>query len=41
MRGGLIHGYFCADLHLVWQTVKNRLPGLKEQIEEILSEMSK
>ena len=39
MRDRLIHGYFGADLHLVWMTVKNRLPSLEEQIADILSEI--
>lgn len=29
MRDKLIHFYFGVDSHLVWQTIRNRLPALK------------
>jgi uncharacterized protein with HEPN domain len=38
MRDKLIHMYFGVKVNLVWETVKNRLPELKGQIEEILKE---
>ncbi len=36
MRDKLIHQYFGVDLKLVWDTIKNNLPKLKEDIEKIL-----
>lgn len=36
MRDKLIHEYFGVNLELVWETVKDKLPGLKEQIFGIL-----
>lgn len=38
MRSVLIHGYFGVDLKVVWDTVVNDLPKLKEQIKKILEE---
>lgn len=32
MRDKLIHAYFGVDYQLVWQTIKNRLPGIYDQI---------
>jgi uncharacterized protein with HEPN domain len=40
MRDKLIHMYFGIKIDLVWGTVKNKLPELKEQIKEILKENS-
>jgi uncharacterized protein with HEPN domain len=39
MRNKLIHGYFDLDLAMVWNTIKNVLPGFKEQIK-VLVEVS-
>ena len=36
MRDKLIHSYFGVDTHLVWQTIKNRLPGFREILMEEL-----
>ena len=36
MRDRLIHFYFGVDYELVWRTIKERLPEVKLQIEEIL-----
>ncbi|MBS7626580.1 DUF86 domain-containing protein [Candidatus Bathyarchaeota archaeon] len=36
MRNKLIHEYFGVNLELVWETIKRRLPELKEQISKIL-----
>lgn len=36
MRDKLIHSYFGVDYPLVWQTVKNRLPAVAEEIRNIL-----
>jgi uncharacterized protein with HEPN domain len=39
MRDKLIHEYFGVNLELVWVTIKNKLPELKNQILEILKEL--
>jgi uncharacterized protein with HEPN domain len=39
MRDRLIHGYFGVNLELVWVTIKNKLPELKNQIFKILKEI--
>ncbi|MHC4552195.1 MAG: HepT-like ribonuclease domain-containing protein [Planctomycetota bacterium] len=39
MRDKLIHFYFGVDYRIVWSVVQTELPGLKEQIQKILSEM--
>ena len=36
MRHILVHGYFHIEDDIVWATVKNRLPQLKEQIIRIM-----
>lgn len=38
MRNRLIHGYFAADLEIVWRTVRERVPELIRQIEALLGE---
>ena len=35
MRDKLIHGYFSVDLEIVWNTVKDKLPLLKEQLAKL------
>jgi len=37
MRNRLIHEYFGTDLQLVWNVIKNELPPLKSELENILS----
>lgn len=37
MRNRLIHGYFDVNLDVVWQTVKNDLPSLVQQVKNMLS----
>jgi uncharacterized protein with HEPN domain len=39
MRDKLIHEYFGVNLELVWVTIKNKLPELKNQIFKILKEI--
>ena len=39
LRDILIHQYFGVDLEIIWDVVKNKLPGLKEKIQKILSEI--
>jgi len=40
MRDVLIHDYFGIKYEIVWKTVKERIPELRKQIEEILSKES-
>jgi uncharacterized protein with HEPN domain len=37
MRNIVIHEYFGVDLDIVWKTIKERIPELKEKIKKILS----
>jgi uncharacterized protein with HEPN domain len=39
MRDRLIHLYFGVDYQLVWTTIKERLPKVKQQIQKILKEL--
>lgn len=39
MRDRLIHAYFIVDYKLVWDTVENELPLLKEKLEKLRSEL--
>jgi uncharacterized protein with HEPN domain len=36
MRNKMIHNYFDVDINIVWGTVKNDLPPLKQQIDQLL-----
>jgi uncharacterized protein with HEPN domain len=36
MRNRLIHVYFDIDYNIIWQTVKENLPPLIEQMQSIL-----
>jgi uncharacterized protein with HEPN domain len=38
LRDILIHHYFEIDLDIVWDIVQNKLPGLKAEIDAILSD---
>ncbi|MBM2826312.1 MAG: hypothetical protein HW403_376 [Dehalococcoidia bacterium] len=38
MRNKVIHEYFGVDTDILWKTIKEDLPPLKEQIEKILQE---
>jgi uncharacterized protein with HEPN domain len=38
MRNVVIHAYFAVDLEIVWKTVKEDLPRLKEQVDHLQSE---
>ena len=38
MRDKLVHDYFGIDYEIVWDVVKNKIPALKPQIEQILHE---
>ncbi len=35
LRDILVHGYFGIDLEIVWDVVKNKIPDLKQEIEEL------
>lgn len=41
MRDKIIHQYFGVELNLVWNTVKTKLPELKDKILKILEKMEK
>jgi uncharacterized protein with HEPN domain len=38
MRNRLIHGYFDVDIELVWNTAKENIPALLDNLNEILGE---
>jgi uncharacterized protein with HEPN domain len=40
MRDKLIHDYFGVDYHIVWDVAINKLPELRQKIEEIMKEES-
>ena len=35
MRNRISHGYFSIDFEIIWQTIKQDLPTLEEQIQNI------
>jgi uncharacterized protein with HEPN domain len=39
-RHRLIHGYWSVDLILVWDVIANELPGLKAEVNRLLTEVS-
>jgi len=41
MRDKLTHGYFGVDPKVVWQTTQQRLPELKNKIQDILKKLDK
>ena len=41
IRDKLIHSYFSVDFEIVWKVIKEELPLLKPEIEEILHEEMK
>lgn len=40
MRNRVAHGYFQVDWHLIWMTIQNDLPGLRQQISATLEGLS-
>ena len=38
MRDRLIHDYFGVDYDIVWDVVENKIPKLREEIQEILDQ---
>ena len=41
MRDKLVHAYFGIDTAVIWETITNRLPGLKDQIQKIIEDLEK
>lgn len=39
MRDRLIHSYFGVDYVLVWRAIRERIPQLKPQLQQILQEL--
>jgi uncharacterized protein with HEPN domain len=39
MRDKITHDYFGIDYEIVWKVVKEKLPALKIQVEQVLKEM--
>jgi uncharacterized protein with HEPN domain len=39
MRNRIIHDYFGVNLKIVWETVQNRIPELREIIKKIISKV--
>jgi uncharacterized protein with HEPN domain len=37
MRNKMIHEYFDVDWDIVWRTVRDDLPALRQQIEDVLT----
>lgn len=40
MRNLLIHEYFGIDKNVVWNTVRNNIPVLKKQFEQLLNDLN-
>ncbi len=38
MRDKIIHNYFSVDYTILWDVIKNKLPDIKENIQDILSQ---
>ena len=38
IRNRIVHDYRGINLHIIWETVQNDLPALKEQVRKILGE---
>jgi uncharacterized protein with HEPN domain len=38
MRNIVIHAYFAVDLQIVWRTVQEDLPKLKQQVDQLLQQ---
>ena len=39
MRNAVAHGYFKVDLEIVWKTIKNYLPELAQQTQNVLNQL--
>ncbi|WP_141433929.1 DUF86 domain-containing protein [Bacillus sp. 03113] len=40
MRDMLIHGYFSINHRIVWDVVQNKIPTLKQHVQQILKELN-
>ena len=40
MRNALAHGYFKVDLEIVWKTIHNDLPALRQHISAVVKKMT-
>lgn len=40
MRNALAHGYFKVDFGIVWKTIENDLPGLRQQVQALTRGMA-
>lgn len=38
MRDMMIHGYFSINYQIVWDVAQNKIPALKQQIQELLKD---
>ncbi|WP_461201834.1 HepT-like ribonuclease domain-containing protein [Anoxybacillus sp. TBDG-1] len=38
MRDMMIHGYFPINYRIVWDVVRNKIPKLKQHVEQLLNE---
>lgn len=41
MRDVLIHGYFGVDIEIVWDVAMNKIPTLKNEMENLISKITK
>ncbi|WP_246140924.1 HepT-like ribonuclease domain-containing protein [Bacillus marasmi] len=41
MRDMMIHGYFSINYRIVWDVVQNKIPTLKQQVQELITEIHK
>lgn len=41
MRDRIIHYYFGVNYNIVWKTIKEKIPELKEKVEKIIEEIEK
>jgi uncharacterized protein with HEPN domain len=39
MRNAVAHGYFKVDLEIVWNTIRTDLPGLYQQVQDLVGEL--
>lgn len=39
MRDMMIHGYFSINYRIVWDVVQNKIPTLRQQVEQLLKEI--
>jgi len=39
MRDVMIHGYFSVNYRIVWDVVQNKIPPLRQQVEQLLKEI--